>query len=709
MTNSAPDRGRIAAIAVLSVTVIYHLALLFAQVRNPFPFLNDSVLHFGLMQSIVNAPERGQSILDPWVSTWCLGFPAFHYYQNVPHLLVIGLWKLTFGSLSLVTTFKIVEWLAIGTFPIPVYLGMRALGLARTSAVAAGVLSLWIKTNYLHGHDFESYVWQGLGQYTQIMGGWIFPLAIGHGCASLRDGRGYARAAILLGLTFLCHLAIGYMAFIAVGLFALVTPREIPRRLIRLALVAGVSIAASLYVVVPVFSDFAYYNVSTLVPVWKYNSFGHGVIFPWLFRGELFDYARLPVVSLLVGIGFVVTALRARRENERLLLVMFVFFFALFLGRPTWGRLLDLMPLSKGFHFSRAIFVVHVTGVMMAGVAIGVVGRHLAARGRTGLIAGIALAMLVAAAPLVERTKYLRLNAALTVEAAQGYAKEGEQLERALAVAAEDRMGRVYAGQGRPGQGWGGNFMVGWVPVYAWFPIRGMDALGYLHHMWSLNADFHDRFDERDEAMYRAFNVRRMIVPVGQPTPPFAREIHREGRFRVLAIEGPGFVQIVDSPYAVTADKRKVSRVHRKWLQSELARLDLYPRVHLTEEGDVPDDAIEASGIDFRFPPVKPAAQAPGVVLSVERTGDNFRARVRANRSCHVLLKMTYHPGWKVTVDGTATDAVHVLPSYLAVEVGPGEHEVHFRWDPGRGKLILLLLGLLPITALVLTERRLPI
>ena len=127
------------AVVVLGAAIAYHLALLFAQVRHPFPFLNDSVLHFGLMQSIASAPERGQGILDPWVGTWCLGFPAFHYYQNLPHLFVVGLCKAAFGALSLVQTFKVVEWLAVGTFPLPMYLAMRVLRFDRVAAVTAGI------------------------------------------------------------------------------------------------------------------------------------------------------------------------------------------------------------------------------------------------------------------------------------------------------------------------------------------------------------------------------------------------------------------------------------------------------------------------------------------------------------------------------------------------------------------------------------------
>jgi uncharacterized membrane protein len=125
------------------------LALLFAQVRYPFPFLNDAVLHFGLIESLESAHRRGQSLLDPWVSSWNLGYPVFHYYQNLPHLAVLAFSKLTLGHLSLLHSFRILEWLAIGTLPIPVFFALREFGFPISGAACAAVLSLLIRTNYL--------------------------------------------------------------------------------------------------------------------------------------------------------------------------------------------------------------------------------------------------------------------------------------------------------------------------------------------------------------------------------------------------------------------------------------------------------------------------------------------------------------------------------------------------------------------------------
>jgi SAM-dependent methyltransferase len=498
------------------------------------------------------------------------------------------------------------------------------------------------------------------------------------------------------------------MALMAAGLFALLAPRKIPRRLARVAIVAAATIAASAYVVVPIFRDFAYYNVSTLVPSWKYHSFGHAVVLGRLVRGELFDFGRAPVLTVLVGIGVVVAAIRARRdERSRFLLAVFAFFLLLYFGRPTWGKLLDVLPLGSGFHYSRALYLVHQAGATLAGVAAADLLQRLARVRRLGAATAVAAGVLVAAPLATERMTYLLHNAGLLQEAARDFAAERADLEAALALAREDRLGRTYAGFGRPGgPPWGGAFMVGWVPVYSWLPIREIDALGYLHHMWSLNADMHDGFDERRPDHYRVFNVRRILAPEGVATARFAEPLARFGRFRVLAVEGPGYVDLVDVPYPVNVPKRNVSRLHRAWLAGPLPAAGIHPAVRLLEEGAPIAGAYLADGADIRLPRADPPATPRGEVLSVERRGEDFLAEVRVDRPCHLLLKMSFHPGWRALVDGAPAETVQLMPSYVGVPLAPGTHRVELSWEPGALKGWLLAAGLLVLAATFGVERR---
>jgi hypothetical protein len=408
---------------------------------------------------------------------------------------------------------------------------------------------------------------------------------------------------------------------------------------------------------------------------------------------------------VLAGGGVVLAAIRLRRESERTLLALFVCFLLLYFGRPTWGDLLKLVPLGSGFHYSRAVFGVHVFGTMLAGIFLGGALRFLR-RQPAGIALAAALAAIAFGPLLAERTSYLLRNAELVRESAAGYAAEGPALDRALSIAAEDRNGRTYAGLGGLNMPWGGTFLVGWVPVYAWFAFHEMDGLGYLYHMESLNSDLHDAFDESDPANYRALGVRRILAPAGLHVPPFAHPIAQQGPFCVYAVDGPGLVQLVDVPYRLDVAKRNVSRLHAAWLRSDQPARGIHPAVHLREEGPSGGEGIAADDVDFRFPPASPPDSPVGEVLSVRREGEDFLARVRVDRPGDLVLKMTYHPLWHATVDGAPAATRQLMPSFVGVPLAPGEHDVALRFRPDPSRKVLLIAGVLLLAAVAIFGRR---
>ena len=50
-------------------------------------------------------------------------------------------------------------------------------------------------------------------------------------------------------------------------------------------------------------------------------------------------------------------------------------------------------------------------------------------------------------------------------------------------------------------------------------------------------------------------------------------------------------------------------------------------------------------------------------MLSEEVGSNSFAAGVRVERESWLLLKATYHPNWRATVDGVETDTVMLMPS----------------------------------------------
>jgi hypothetical protein len=97
---------------------------------------------------------------------------------------------------------------------------------------------------------------------------------------------------------------------------------------------------------------------------------------------------------------------------------------------------------------------------------------------------------------------------------------------------------------------------------------------------------------------------------------------------------------------------------------------------------------------------------SPGMVLS-EKAGKNiFTGKVRAEKDCFLLFKMTYHPCWHAYIDGKEKDKVMLSPGFIGVKVDKGVHKVEFIYRTQRWKTPLLLAGLFSLFALFMWERK---
>ena len=100
------------------------------------------------------------------------------------------------------------------------------------------------------------------------------------------------------------------------------------------------------------------------------------------------------------------------------------------------------------------------------------------------------------------------------------------------------------------------------------------------------------------------------------------------------------------------------------------------------------------------------AGPSRGTVLSEELGSNFFAADVTVERDSWLLLKATYHPNWRATVDGVQADTVMLMPSFVGVQLPPGEHKVLLEYRPRRLRMILLILGLLTLPLIALAEMR---
>ncbi len=145
---------------------------------------------------------------------------------------------------------------------------MRLFGFDRLSSAMGGLVASLTATNSLFGFDFGSYINRVL--YTQLWAMVLLPPALASGYRVPLGGSGYFWATSLLAATLMSHLIYGYMAFLTLGVLALIQPGDLsdPKSLLR-AILLGWSrllvllllvVLVTSYFLVPFFLDQPYLN-----------------------------------------------------------------------------------------------------------------------------------------------------------------------------------------------------------------------------------------------------------------------------------------------------------------------------------------------------------------------------------------------------------------------------------------------------------------
>jgi hypothetical protein len=166
------------------------------------------------------------------------------------------------------------------------------------------------------------------------------------------------------------------------------------------------------YFWIPFLLDRAYMNRSVWEKPGKVDSYGYAWVLGALVKGELFDFGRPPVLTLLAAAGLATCLWRWRKERYRVPVALFVAWLLLYFGRPTWGVLLDLLPLSRDLHLHRLIAGVHLGGILLIGLGLALPWRWaLSRRDARWLLAPAALTALLLIPVYRERAAYLGQNA----------------------------------------------------------------------------------------------------------------------------------------------------------------------------------------------------------------------------------------------------------------------------------------------------------
>jgi hypothetical protein len=661
------------------------------EVAYPVPNVNDDAQHVAFVRRAADGWSRGENVIDLWVPEFELGVPQFLDYQHLPHVAVVLLGRLTGGSVDLRTLFDLVRYALLLGFPLTVFWSMRTMGFTTVASAIAAAASSLLSGDHRYGFEYDSYVWRGFGVFTQLFAMHLSFIALATLHRVANKGTGIVAAALACSALALSHLLYAYMLAITaiVLLFFGMTRATAAARVGRFAVVGVVSAVVTSYMWLPFFMQAAYVNVTPYLDPAKYDSFGAGPILSWLFSGDLFDHGRLPVLSLLLAAG-VICSVVTRARLPLFASCLFGLWLVLYFGRPTLGPLIDLLPLHDSLFLHRLVGGVDVFAILLMGIGGAWLWDLLRASvSRRRLVAIGGASLLLFAPAIAERWSYYAQNAEW-MRQTQAALDADADARTILAALGRQPQGRVYAGLRT---NWGQTLDFGIpfnsVRFYNLLAHYELDAVAPPNQSLSLNADLLWEFNDQDLSHYRLFNVDYVIAPPTVTFPPELRVLATTPKYVLYAAPGRGYAEYAAITHSEPASTQQdLFARELAWLRSGDAARWTFTRYdyHTTGPVDVTVPIADCAGGRISYERVQPA---------------QFEVLARCDAASAMVLKVTYHPNWHVTVDGADVSTFMVSPSYLAFALPAGEHFIVAEYRSTPIKAPLLALGALMLAAAV--------
>ena len=677
---------------------------------------NDSGMHLQMSALASHLLRAGLSPFDHWYPLLSLGSPFFVQYQSLSAVLTGAIGSL--GSVGSVYALSL--YLLLALWPLLVYASARLLTLERWVAGVAALLSPLLFTVTGRGFGHQSYIWIGSGLWSQLFAMWTLPLAWALSWRWVARREHFLGATVAVSLTISLHFLTGYLALMSVGVWLLIVPSAWRGRLVRAGLLGAAVLLTTLPVTLPIVQHSTWLAVNQFqVGTTINNSYGAPQVVSWLLHGEVFDWHRLPIISVAALIGAGVSLDRWRRdERSRALLGVLTLSMVLFCGRPTFTWLIGLLPGNQNLLLQRYIMGVHLAGLYLAGVGVVSVVRALSQQVQQraptvdsilrhslagtwlwlGSTAVVAVALVASLPGLAQVAHYDGSSRSLIALQQRADATSGRDIQQLVARALSMGSGRFYAGMP---SNWGRSFYVGDVPVYIYLEQLNVDAVGFTLRTSGLVTDPECYFDQNNGADYAMFGVRYLLLPRGSSAPlPAAHLVTAAGPYALWEVNNSvdtSLVQVVDSYDVLKATNATLGPVTSRYLRSPYASAGIYPLIAFA--GASPGRPTLHSLV-HHFPAGEVTSQQADLV-----NAQTVRATVHLHRTAVVLVKVAFDPGWQVRVDGVVQPLVMLAPALLGVTVAPGTHHVVFTYHGYSGYPLDLAIAVVTITGVAVGER----
>lgn len=682
----------------VALPVLFNLWSLRAE-RLIVAYPNDAAMHLQMSTLAGRLLQHGIFPLDHWYGFLSQGSPFFVEYQSFSAIIVGALGQL----FSTASVFAWSLYLLLALWPLCVYVSGRIFGWARREAAAAALLAPLLHSITGRGFEHESYVWVGSGLWSQEWAMWTLPLALAFSWRFVSRRDYLFPAVFFLTLTIAFHFLTAYLAGLSLVLWVIVRPREWRQRTPRALAVGALSLVASAWVTVPLWwhaADLAAneFQVHTVIN----NSYGLGRVATWFVRGDLFDSGRLALITTLVVIGLFMSVMRWRRdERARAITLVWLLSLFLFIGRPTFSLLINLLPGNQSLLLQRYISGLDLAGLYLAGSALVGVGslfvamlhsawptevaalRH--ARGMRRLrVPLVAIVLIMVLSPGWLQIARYDHRSAVWLRWEQGITRRYDpDINALIAITQRDGGGRIYAGMP---SNWGRQFYMGQQPIYMYLEQHLIDTVGFTLRGSGLMTNPEAYFDQYNAGDYAVFGIHYLLWPAGRRPPVPATRVAVRGPFALYTVPSRGLVHVVTTQGVIVANADNLGATTRYWLEGSEPSASIYPTIAYDGHAGAPDTA--SPGAAVTGVPGRVLHETDNVIL-----GETIKATVEMTRPGVVVASASFDRGWTVTIDGQRAATEMVAPALVAVQVPAGRHVVVFTYEGYPDYPILLTLS----------------
>jgi len=706
------------------------------------------------------------------------GVALLRYYQPLFYLTtstlthVTGLPRLAVHNAVVILCFALSPWLVAWS--------LRRLGLDPWAAGLASLLCISSAAGF--GNSFEAYFRPGI--ISQALA-YVFFLPFLATYQSMLEGKGGAvLPAVLLALTMLSHAPLAvFMILVGAILFACdVWPlRRIWK---KLAVFSVLSAALVAFWLIPFLT---YQDRYRPVPdsvlrhgrAWLYNGLTADETVGLLMTGRMFDdgrtmkrekvrhrldklidkanmgatrWVRFPLLSLLIGAGFLLALFRLKRRPQRFMASAFALGLLLYIGPDEipWLRYIPFTHRIQGF---RSTVMFELFGFAMAGMALSELGHRLWALREhvrwPRLRIGLSLAFGTAVLALVSLLGYYggktgdvsirewNTGAHQRLADASEPTRAGAPLRIRDAYAKRDN--RRWSYMLHKGlQSTCGHFL-GLGPHSKLFLCRSLKPLkdkyglarrmgfGYYLSAGTPAAKLEKQRTRRGKKFVELMQKHKGHWLFRDPDAQFLQPLQRAALFiagdaqwlyvsrawmKAMGRRGGGALLPVraDAETLENPDALKAFEVVYVLDPDALDRSTVLAAVsHYAANGGAvfsaaPLDGIETKPLGVDGPVLGSALRTPRLAefkVTDEDAGPHewiqgpFSGTVDLPKGGFVMLPIQHSPGWHAEVDGEPVHTLAAGPGFVAAQLPAGKHRVTFRWELPESERALLALSLL--------------